>query len=363
MKVPSSNAKVQHLEAQLTNARSEAAASSTWFSKEKLGLKTQVDQLRELLQTAEHEKNREIAATQKKISSVRENAESNEREKIAELKNLKDKELEAMKSKYNEVLNKIREQAKSDQQSLQEAVATLTRQFNAAEKAKVKAEEHAKSLDSKVAEAEQAAEKLRAAKRSMTAMEGQIKDFQDVVLRQRAVIGDLHREAQVSAAAQNIVSDSLKIAKAAATGANSPAPRVKLPQGQTLSGVDLRLQQELILQYEALLRQQEAASLERQRQIEEKHASTIEALGRTHQMQMVKLRDICKAQLMNFSTKHEVLQQHLSQTHRAPPSKNASKKLLLRQHRLQKLTSNVNNPASISLDTLRSFADSRSTSV
>ena len=143
--------------------------------------------------------------------------------------------------------------------------------------------------------------------------ESQISEFQDIVLRQRAVIGDLNREAAVASAAQTLVTDSLQAAKASASGTGSPRASVTLPAssclshrfqdgrvrlgpalrarvcvcvsvcvccvcvrvcvcalllhflcwlltcaGQKLTGIDLRLQQELILKYEELLRFKEA---------------------------------------------------------------------------------------------------------
>lgn len=53
---------------------------------------------------------------------------------------------------------------------MQDAIATLTRQLNAAEKDKAEAEAHSASLTAKVAEAEKADERLRVAQRSMAAM-------------------------------------------------------------------------------------------------------------------------------------------------------------------------------------------------
>ena len=65
---------------------------------------------------------------------------------------------------------RVNNQSTANNREMQDAVASLTRQLNAAETAKAEAEAHSASLDVKVAEAEQAEEKIRAAQRSMAAL-------------------------------------------------------------------------------------------------------------------------------------------------------------------------------------------------
>ena len=135
----------------------------------------------------------------------------------------------------------------------------------------------------------------------MAAMESQIQEFHDIVLRQRSVIGDLNREAQVAAAARNLVKDTMANAKASAVGLDSPKPSVKLGNKQKkLKGVDLQLQQELIMQYEELLRQKEAEHSREIRTLEAAHQDAVDELGQAHRQQMSHLRDVCQAQLLNF---------------------------------------------------------------
>jgi len=165
------------------------------------------------IQEAERAKTEAIERAQKdtrdaiaSITLEKEDAIAAAREEAdAAIKDAQDKAnslVESLRTKYQKTLNAIREQvpfdsylcssvnladsvltrpnelqychavvqSAKDHRSMQDAVASLTRQLNGAEKAKAEAEERSAALASKVEEAERAEEKMRAAQRSVAAL-------------------------------------------------------------------------------------------------------------------------------------------------------------------------------------------------